>query len=247
MFSPYSTFAVVALVVAAVAVLLVAAAAVAWYLTCGMRSQLLGPVVSRGRGDTAGVALTFDDGPSSDTELILDILERHGLKATFFMLGRQVESLPQLARRVAAAGHEVGNHSYSHPSFLFSGAGETREQMERAQQIITEVLGSAPRIARPPYGARTPSYFEAARRLGLRTVLWNVSGFDWNQKDPTKIARRVLGRAAPGSIIVLHDADSELKANRGATVKAVQLIIDGLHERGLKVVPLSQLLQPEQN
>lgn len=246
MFSPHSTIAVVAWVVAAAVILVAVGCVVVYYATCAMRSQWLGPSVWRGRNDTAGVALTFDDGPSTDTERILDILEHHDLKATFFMLGRQVESMPQTARRVVAAGHEVGNHSYSHPSFLFSGAGETHEQIERAQQIIENVLGSAPRIARPPYGARTPSYFAAAQKLGLRTVLWSVSGFDWKQTDPTKIARRVLGRATPGSIIVLHDADSDLKANRGATVKAVELIIDGLQERGLKVVPLSQLLQPEQ-
>jgi peptidoglycan/xylan/chitin deacetylase (PgdA/CDA1 family) len=246
MFSPASTIAVVALVAAVTVALVFVGCAVVWYVTCGMRSQLLGPSVWRGRSDTSAVALTFDDGPSADTEQILDILERHDLKATFFMLGRQVESLPETARRVAAEGHEVGNHSYSHPSFLFSGARETRQQIERAQQIIAEVVGSPPRIARPPYGARTPSYFDAARRLGLRTVLWSVSGFDWNQKDPTKIARRVLGRATPGSIIVLHDADSDLKANRGATVKAVQLIIEGLQARGIKIVPLSQLLQHEQ-
>jgi peptidoglycan-N-acetylglucosamine deacetylase len=183
-------------IIAGIAVVVIAGLLIAYYATCAMRSQWLGPSDWRGRNDTSAVALTFDDGPSADTERILDVLDRYNVKATFFMLGRQVERFPDIARRVAAAGHGIGDHSYSHPSFIFTRASETRSQVARGHEAITKVLGTAPKLSRPPYGARTPAYFEAASKLGLRTVLWSLSGFDWSQisfKDnlsDTSLSRR---------------------------------------------------------
>ena len=165
-----------------------------YYATYAVRSQWLGPSDWRGRTDTSAVALTFDDGPSQDTERILEVLAANKLSATFFMLGRQVELFPQIARRVIEEGHEVGNHSYSHPIYLFRGSGETREQLERAQETITKVTGARPRFARPPCGVRTPAYFAAAKRLGLRTVQWSVAGFDWKKITAAEIAE--IGRAS---------------------------------------------------
>jgi len=216
-----------------------------YYATYAVRSQWLGPSYWHGRTDTSAVTLTFDDGPSADTERILDVLAAHKLSATFFMLGRQVELLPQIARRVIDEGHEVGNHSYSHPIYLFRGPSETRHQLEQAQETITNVTGARPRFARPPCGVRTPAYFDAASRLGLRTVQWSVAGFDWKKLTGPEIAERVLREVEPGSVILLHDGDSARKRDRSATVAALPLIIEGLRVRGLNVVPLSQLLEPE--
>ena len=216
-----------------------------YYATYAVRSQWLGRSDWRGRTDTSAVALTFDDGPSQDTERILEVLAANKLSATFFMLGRQVELFPQIARRVIEEGHEVGNHSYSHPIYLFRGSGETREQLERAQETITKVTGARPRFARPPCGVRTPAYFAAAKRLGLRTVQWSVAGFDWKKITAAEIAERVLRDVESGSVILLHDGDSAGKRDRGATVAALPMIIEGLQVRGLNVVPLSQLLEPE--
>src|SRR5439155_25858841 len=161
---------------------LAAGAAGVYYATSAVRSQWLGPTDWRGRTDTASVALTFDDGPSEDTERILDVLGAYNLRATFFMLGRQVELFAQIARRVVAEGHDLGNHSYSHPIYLFRSPSETRLQLERAQEIIASVTGARPLFARPPGGVRTAAYFAAARRLGLRTVQWDVAGFDWKKR-----------------------------------------------------------------
>lgn len=216
-----------------------------YYATYAVRSQWLGPSDWRGRTDTSAVALTFDDGPSADTERILDVLAAHDLRATFFMLGRQVELFPEIARRVIDEGHEVGNHSYSHPIYLFRGPSEIRHQLERAQEAITNVTGARPRFARPPCGVRTPAYFAAARRLRLRTVQWSVAGFDWKKLSAAEIAERVLRDVGPGSVILLHDGDSDGKRDRSATVAALPIIIEGLQRRGLNVVPLSQLLEPE--
>ena len=219
-----------------------AVATAAYYATYAVRSQWLGPTVWRGRTDTGAVALTFDDGPSEDTERVLDVLDEYGLRATFFMTGRQVESLPQTARRVVAEGHEVGNHSYSHPIFLYRTPRETRQQLERTQAVITKTVGISPKLARPPCGVRTPAYFRAAEKLGLRTVQWDVAGFDWKTRSAKQIAHEVLRRVVPGSIILLHDGDSEGKQDRRETVVALPLIIEGLRARGLKVVPLTEML-----
>jgi peptidoglycan/xylan/chitin deacetylase (PgdA/CDA1 family) len=191
------------------------------------------------------VALTFDDGPSPDTERILDVLGAHEASATFFMIGREVESFPGVAQRVRAEGHEVGNHSYSHPSYLFQRASETHVQIRRAQSVIAETIGVTPQMARPPYGVRTPAYFRATRALSLQTVQWDVAGFDWKRITPRQIADNVLRKAQPGSIILLHDGDSAGKNTRKNTVEALPLIIRGLGERDLQIAALSQLLPVE--
>src|SRR6266851_79576 len=217
------------------------AAASLYYATVAVRSQWLGRTYWRGRRDNA-VALTFDDGPSPETERILNVLAEYNVSATFFMVGREVESFPGIARRVLAEGHEVGNHSYSHPSYLFQRSSETRAQVKRAQDIIAETIGVTPILARPPYGVRTPAYFGATRALGLHTVQWDVCGFDWKRISPTQIADKVLRKARPGSIVLLHDGDSAGKQGRKNTVEALPLIIKGLRERQLPIAPLSQLL-----
>jgi peptidoglycan/xylan/chitin deacetylase (PgdA/CDA1 family) len=219
-----------------------AGAACGYYATYAVRSQWLGRTIWHGRADSGSVALTFDDGPSEDTERVLDALADYGLRAAFFMIGRQVERFPQTARRVAAEGHEIGNHSYSHPIYLYRSPRETRLQLERTQAIITDVTGVRPQFARPPCGVRTPAYFRAARALGLQTVQWTHAGFDWKLRDPAQIARIVIKGARAGSIILLHDADSACRKDRRATVIALPLIIEGLKERGLRVVPLTQLI-----
>lgn len=225
------------------------AAGAAWtsvyYAAYAVRSQLLGATDWHGRTDTGEVALTFDDGPSQDTAALLDVLDELGVKATFFAIGRQVERHPEIARRILAFGHEIGNHSYSHPIFLYRSLRETRRQLERTQEVITEVVGLRPRLARPPCGVRTAAYFRVARSLGLRTVQWSVAGFDWKLSDRQRIAHEVIRGAKPGSIILLHDGDSAGKHDRRATVAAVPIIIGGLRSRGLRVAPLMQLLHTE--
>ena len=223
---------------------LAASAAGVYYATYAVRSQWLGATDWHGRTDTSSVGLTFDDGPGPDTLRLLDVLAAYGVQATFFMLGRQVELFPEIARRVVAQGHHVGNHSYSHPVYLFRSRSEIDLQLERTQKIISEVTGQSPQFARPPCGVRTPAYFAACARLGLRTVQWDVTGYDWKDRSPQEIARAVLRKAKPGSIILLHDADSAGKRDRDATIAGLPLILDGLRQRDLQVVSLPQLLLP---
>ena len=227
-------------------VLASAGVAVGYYATYAVRSQWLGRTEWHGRRDTRAVALTFDDGPSRDTERILEVLREHQVTASFFMIGCQVESFPGIAERVFAEGHEIGNHSYSHPIYLYQRARQTRHELERAQAVISETTGIRPRFARPPCGVRTRAYFSATRSLGLRTVQWDVAGFDWKRRSARQIAREVLHGARAGSIVLLHDGDSEGKRDRRETIAALPLIIEGLHDKGLRVAPLNQLLKSVQ-
>ena len=226
-------------------ILLAACGAATYYATYVVRSQWLGPTYWHGRRDTNAVALTFDDGPSKDTELILDFLQDHKLTATFFMIARQVESLPGIAQRVAAEHHQIGNHSYSHPIYLYQSTRRTHEDLQRAQAVIYETTGVHPKFARPPCGVRTPAYFAATKSLKLRTVQWEVSGFDWKPRTAKDIASDVLRRTRAGSIVLLHDGDSDGKRDRRETVASLPLIIEGLQEKGLHFVSLDQLLTEE--
>jgi peptidoglycan/xylan/chitin deacetylase (PgdA/CDA1 family) len=227
-----------------VATLSVTAAASVYYASYAVRSQWLGRTVWQGPTDSSSVALTFDDGPSRETDRILDVLDQYRVRATFFMVGRQIETFPGVAQRAAEMGHEIGNHSYSHPIYLYRSARETRNQLERTQQIIADVTGVIPSVARPPCGVRTPAYFRAARALGLQTVQWTVAGFDWKKRDARHIARAVLRDVRAGSIILLHDGDSRNLCDRSPTVAALPLIFEGLKDRGLHVAPLRLLLDP---
>lgn len=219
-----------------------AAGAGAFYAAVGVRAQWLGRTDWRGRIDTKSVALTFDDGPGPDTDAILDTLGERQLRAAFFVVGQQVERHPSIARRIVAEGHEIGNHSLSHPNFLSQSPSDTREQLARTQRIIEDATGVRASIARPPYGVKTPSYFRAARALGLRVVQWSVAGFDWKPLTAERIAAHVLRGAAPGAIVLLHDADSAGTRDRRATLGSIPIIADGVHARGLSVAPLSALL-----
>jgi peptidoglycan/xylan/chitin deacetylase (PgdA/CDA1 family) len=208
-----------------------------------VRSQWLGPTDWRGRDDCGAVALTFDDGPSELTDPLLDRLGELGIKATFFMVGRQVERYPAIARRVAEEGHEIGNHSYSHPIYLYRNQHETWRQLARTQEVISAVTGVRPRLARPPCGVRTPAYFRAANVLGLRTVQWTCTGFDWKRRDAQRIAADAMNGVSAGAIILLHDGDSSGKRDRLQTVKAVPLIVSALESRNLRVAPLIKILE----
>ena len=213
-----------------------------YYAAYAVRSQWFGRAVWRGRTDTRSVALTFDDGPSADTAELLDVLFEHNVKATFFMVGKHVEKFPQIAQRIVEDGHEIGNHSMSHKILLYCSRRRTESEINRAQEVITSVTGVAPQMARPPCGVRTPGYFRTAEKLGLSTVQWTVAGFDWKDHTPQQIADTVIRDAEAGSIVLLHDGDGAARNSRQATVDAIPLILAGMRQKGLSVVPLRELL-----
>lgn len=220
--------------------------AVIYYATYAVRSMVFGKVIWCGHGSKGSVALTFDDGPSPDTMKILDVLRDENIKATFFLIGENVEKYPEIARKIAAEGHEIGNHSYSHPIYLFCTPARTRRELEKTQEIIKNVVGFAPRIARPPCGVRTPAYFAVAEDLNLKTVQWSDAGFDWKKISAAQVAEKVLETVQSDSIILLHDGDSAGKNDRQATAEALPIILRGLREKDLQVAPLAEIC-PEIN
>ncbi len=157
-----------------------ASAAALAYAVRSPRSSFFGPSIWHGPRNHRAIALTFDDGPSESTPEILDILDRHRAKATFFQCGLNVRRLPETARAVRAAGHEIGNHSYTHLLLSLRSAGIVEEEFSRAQRVIADTTGFSPAWLRAPFGVRWFGFRGAQRRLGLTGIMWTVIGYDWS-------------------------------------------------------------------
>ena len=214
------------------------------YAVRGRSSTLFAPSVYRGARDRRSIALTFDDGPSEGTYQLLEILNRLETRATFFLCGMNVERLPGIARSVAAAGHEIGNHSYSHPSLYMRSPRFIDRELGQAQGAIHSATGRTPALFRAPFGARWFGLAEAQRRWNLLGVMWTVIGLDW-KLAADRIARRVLAGAKNGAIICLHDGRRvERNPDIGATLEAVTRLIPALRSRGFHFETVSQLLCP---
>jgi peptidoglycan/xylan/chitin deacetylase (PgdA/CDA1 family) len=201
------------------------------------------------------IALTFDDGPGEYTPEVLALLGRYGIKATFFLLGQNVAAAPDTARAIVRAGHAIGNHTFSHPRLsrvsLLRVAGELRQ----CQRMIRQVTGTRPHIMRPPQAAQTLGSYVVARMLGYTTVHWSASGDDWLDDPAAVIAERVLRKATPGGIILLHDSlqplatageaepEYERRRDRTPTITALPIIIQQLQREGYQFVTIPQLLE----
>jgi peptidoglycan-N-acetylglucosamine deacetylase len=221
-----------------------AASALLAYAVRGRSSTLLAPSVYRGSRHRRAIALTFDDGPSEGTCRLLETLNRLGAPATFFVCGMNVKRLPEVARATALEGHEIGNHSYSHPALYLRSQSFICEELSAAQSIIAETTGEAPTLFRAPFGARWFGLREAQRRLNLLGVMWTVLGLDW-KLPADRIARRILSGVANGGIICLHDGRGLAhRPDIGETLEAVERIVPALQSRGFTFETVSQLLCP---
>ena len=220
-----------------------ASAFLAWAVR-GRSSAVFGPSVWHGIPGGRAIALTFDDGPSESTPQILEILARHGVPATFFQIGVNVERLPAIARQVLAAGHVIGNHSHTHPLFCFHSPAFIERDLRRAQETIGTHTGASPRWFRAPYGARWFGMGGAQRRLGLTGVMWTSIGYDWSLES-SAVVERLAGRISGGAILCLHDG-RELRARPdiGVTVEAVRRLVPLLRNRGFVFQTVTQLLCP---
>ncbi|SIT88642.1 polysaccharide deacetylase family protein [Edaphobacillus lindanitolerans] len=181
------------------------------------------------------VALTFDDGPHPQvTPRVLETLEREDVKATFFMLGSQAEFYPDVARQVAEAGHEIGNHSDSHPDLTKFGIDGIRRQMVGSARKIEAATGVRPDVERPPYGAINDAVKQAASESGTPIVLWSVDSLDWKSRNAGAVNRLVSGRVHPGAIILMHDIHA-------STADALPQMIAELKAKGYQFVTVRQL------
>lgn len=190
------------------------------------------------------MALTFDDGPCPSTLALLAILAKHNVRATFFMCGHNVRRFPDIARAVREAGHEIGNHSDSHPYFHFKSTEFIYREMAVAQESIHAITGTQAHWFRAPFGVRWFGVGAAQKRLGLTGVMWNVLGGDWKWSGD-RVAEKVMRGTGRGSIVCLHDG-RRLQANPEirATLDAVATLIPRLKDRGLGFVTVSEMLTP---
>ena len=207
--------------------------------------QWFAPAILRGPGDGNRIALTFDDGPCSGyTEQILDILRRHGVKATFFVCGQNVERSPEILRRVQAEGHTIGNHGYSHPFPYFRSRAFFAREIDLTQEAIEKVTGQRPKFFRPPFGARWLGLQAVLRQRGLCLVNWSDTGYDW-KLDAEGIVRETLENLGPGSIILLHDGRNAYPpetVDRSPTAEALPAILERAAIAGFTFVTLEELL-----
>ena len=213
------------------------------YLVC--YGGLEGPVdwamdtTVHGDRERRTIALTFDDGPDPDrTPALLDLLAELDVPATFFVLGRCADAHPELCARMAREGHELGNHTYNHPYLPLQRSRAVAAELAKTDAAIARATGITPTLARPPYGGRSPRNVAAFARAGKRVVLWDLNSFDWKGAPGADVAQRIVERARPGSIILMHDGGRD----HDGTLDAVRLAVPAMRERGYTFATVSATL-----
>lgn len=205
------------------------------------------PLLTHGDRGAPRIALTFDDGPDPEvTPRVLDLLHRHGVRATFFLIAERAQSNPDLVRRMAAEGHEIANHSYRHSRLLnLAPPGPMRREILRATRTLNSLApGATADLYRPPMGLKSPWLAWVQRQLQLRVATWSLHARDTSRRPPEQIARRVLRRVRGGDIVVMHDGHDRPGRHRTAAAEALPLILQGLLRAGLHPVPLGELCPP---
>jgi len=184
------------------------------------------------------IAMTFDDGPSATlTPKLLDILATHQIKATFFVIGENVAEHPEIVARAAREGHEIGNHSWSHPNFGKMSDDGVRSQLQRTDDAIKSATGARPTLLRPPYGSITAREKRWIHdQFGYQIILWDVDPYDWKRPGPPVVRNRILKETRPGSIVLSHDIHP-------GTIEAMPSTFDALEAKGFKFVTVSELIR----
>jgi peptidoglycan/xylan/chitin deacetylase (PgdA/CDA1 family) len=203
------------------------------YAALSAQSQIFGTVLIASR-DPNEIALTYDDGPNDIvTERLLEVLARHNVRATFFLIGRYVRQRPQIARAIAASGHLIGNHTMTHPWLAWQSTARVRQELADCNAVLEDTLGAPVRYFRAPHGARRPAVLRIARSLGLTPVQWNIIAKDWLPVGAEAIEARVVRgitrnqQQNRASNIVLHDGgQAGLGQPRLPTVEATNLLLN---------------------
>lgn len=203
-------------------------------------SQLFGRTV-RFTGDSRTLALTFDDGPNPEvTPELLELLDAHRAKATFFLIGRHVAAAHALAREIAARGHVIGNHTQTHPNLTLCSPNAIRRELELCDRAIREATGRKGSWMRPPFGFRNPALNGIARGIGCSVAMWSKWAWDWKPQEASAVIQR-LSRVKGGDILLLHDGDHRvLKGDRQHTVDALKHWLPKWKEAGLRFVTLDE-------
>ncbi|MCI1186386.1 polysaccharide deacetylase family protein [Hymenobacter sp. DH14] len=210
--------------------------AAAAYGSSRISSSFFVETMWRGPTDHPHIALTFDDGPVPGTAQVLEILARHAAPATFFCIGQRARQQPEMLRQIDAAGHLIGNHTFTHSYFidLFSPR-RLRAEIAETDAAIAAATGRRPRLFRPPYGVTTPNFGRAIRASGHQCIGWSVRSLDTVAKDEAQLLNKVTAALAPGAVFLFHDTSA-------ATAAVLDEFLRRARERGFRVVPLDQLL-----
>jgi peptidoglycan-N-acetylglucosamine deacetylase len=208
-------------------------------------SQLYGKNFIGIRDGAKVLALSYDDGPNDPWTLrLLDVLAQHQVAATFFMLGSRVRERPEIARAVFAAGHAVGNHSFSHPNLIFAGKQRLCRELDETSKAIEEATGERPFLFRPPFGGRRPGTFRIVEERKMMPVMWQVTCYDWSAKSPQDILKHARQQIAGGEVILLHDGGHlRMGVDRSATVRATDALIAEYKDRGFVFTTVPEMMQ----
>jgi peptidoglycan/xylan/chitin deacetylase (PgdA/CDA1 family) len=235
-------------IVATVSSIIVALVANTSYANLNKKPNIDGFAYWHGDPSQPKIALTFDDGPNEPyTSEILDILKKYNIKATFFVLGKNVERYPDAARRIIKEGHVIGNHTYTHPYMLIKLKTGIKYEIQKTEQAIVSATNVKPHLFRSPYGLDSLWMYHAAKDLGYITIEWSVTGNNGGREiKPEKIVDDVLKYTEDGSIILLHDGNRLIQHfDRSHLVKALPLIIESLQKKGYQFVTVPVLLGTE--
>jgi peptidoglycan/xylan/chitin deacetylase (PgdA/CDA1 family) len=222
----------------------VAAAGAAAYQAMAPSAQGYGRTFASGPRGSKRIALTYDDGPNDPhTYRLLEVLEKHGVRATFFLIGRHVEQRPAIVREIVKGGHAIGNHTFTHPNLAVASVVQNRIQMEECQRAILEVTGETPRLFRPPYGGRRPATLKIARSLGLEPIMWNVTSFDWQVPPAEKIVKTCVRQMRGGDVILMHDGSHRaFGADRAQTALATGMLLERYRAAGCEFVTVPEMM-----
>ncbi|MBE6601001.1 MAG: hypothetical protein E7637_00625 [Ruminococcaceae bacterium] len=201
--------------------------------TCAYRSV---------KTESRRIALTFDDGPHpTQTKRILDILDRYGVHATFFMVGENVENYSDAAKEVAARGNEIGNHTFSHARLGCLDTDSVNEEIEHCEKTIERICGTAPRLFRPPQGILNEAIEGCSVERDYRLILWSLDTRDWEVKNTQRIVETVLSSIKAGDIVLMHD----YIGTHSRTAEALEILLPTLLQRGFEPVTVGELLDSD--
>lgn len=190
------------------------------------------------------LALTYDDGPNDPHTLrLLEVLARHSVHATFFLIGRYVRERPEIAREIVKAGHAVGNHTFTHPLLTLKGKAEIRQELSDCKSVLSDAVGQHTYLFRPPFGGRRPAVLRIARELALEPVMWNVTGYDWDAPPAAAIEQKVTSQLRGGDVILLHDGGHrQMGADRLQTVLATDALIARYKSEDREFVTIPEMM-----